>query len=117
MRQHVVQKTEARHEHMQASSHSSSRHQDYREVRCNWHKPGRPLSYRDQPSMICSIPAGRAMPILHAPSKPAFAYHSYDGEFVLAKESEDTLKQLLGTPTFAKQVGCGPLHFHNCIPS
>ncbi|CAL5228062.1 g11128 [Coccomyxa viridis] len=29
---------------------------------------------------------------------------SYDGKFELAKESEENLKQLLGSPTFAKQV-------------
>lgn len=29
---------------------------------------------------------------------------SYDGKFELARDSEDALKQLLGSPTFAKQV-------------
>ena len=29
---------------------------------------------------------------------------NYDGKFELAKDSEDALKQLLGSPTFAKQV-------------
>lgn len=29
---------------------------------------------------------------------------SYDGKFELAKDSEDALKQLLASPTFAKQV-------------
>ena len=29
---------------------------------------------------------------------------SYDGKFELAKDSEDALKQVLASPTFAKQV-------------
>ena len=29
---------------------------------------------------------------------------SFDGKFELAKDSEDALKQLLASPTFAKQV-------------